>query len=248
MGEPYDGAWFADRLHVVRGEAPHDYMAECPACGSRDNLHVTDEPGGAKVFCFGCQATAAEVIEALDGPAVLQARPATKARPKERPASDPMAWWVAYTGVPAKVWREMGVEVERDGIAFTFGDLDARKHRRAVGDKQIWWSGRLTPVLWPTPGDELSDQVHVTVSESDAGSLKACGLNEVFALTKGDKGTAELFRAFRLLRDRGARRVVIWTDAEFEAAARLWVPSWTPPRPPAWRPSTPTWTRSPIRS
>lgn len=219
-----DFDWFADRLDpaVVKSDTPgaRDWMTRCPVHDGSDSLHIEEKRGRVLVHCFNGDCEASEKGKGL--PLVVRALEAEEgdATPprvirRRRDAGDPMAWWVEYTGVDEATWRDLGVQTEGGAVAFTFGDLDARKLRaKPSGEKKaIEWRGRLRPLLWPLPGAVVEKEVHLSVSESDCGALIASGFN-AYSLTKGDSGTAELFRALKVLKDRGAERVVVWTDAD----------------------------------
>lgn len=124
-----------------------------------------------------------------------------------------MAWWAKKTGVPRKIWEELGCYEHGIGVAFHFGEGFPIKIRRPPKDFS-WDPARAeTPPLWPVPGDVLPKHVSITEGESDCGTTHHLGLPFGFSVTAGAK-TPIPEGAFDALKSRGVEEVTLFGDTD----------------------------------
>lgn len=216
----YDGAWFAERLDIARGDAPRDFHAGCPVCGSVDNLHVTDKPGGAEAFCFGCQAKTPNVVEAIeDRPPAIKIRRVKGASRRRRvtpPAdakADPLGWYAAYCGVARDFLDGLPLSATPDGwVSHDFPAVGVSKHRQAGTDARRWSpEGAHTPAIWPLD-DAMPREVLLTEGESDAIALRGVGYG--MAYSAGSASGVPSVADFRSMARRGVESVFVGYDAD----------------------------------
>lgn len=204
--------WWLERLEGVR-PVGDGYTALCPAHEDRHNsVSIREVDGGTVVHCFrGC--TYGSILKAVDEPKLGQA---IRVVSRKRATVTPRSWWEEYTQVPAGDWESWGMIFTRDGIAFTWSDLQTRK-LRPLGEKKFFWEpdGSARPPLWPSIPEELPHTIWITEGESDCGVLRYLGF-EAFAMTKGAAATSLFAPVWRALALRGVKEIVF--TADFDAA------------------------------
>lgn len=223
----YDGAWMASHLTVARGRPPKDFLANCPVCGSVDNLHVgpgSYRDGRVKVQCKGCSALLPDVLGALNadgkngsGPSVRLTTSRDDERPVKQPADarrDPRGWLAAKTGASPAYLDALPVSFSGGWIRHEFPGLPVRKERQA-GTKRRRWTpdGAHTPPIWPL-SDAMPEEALFTEGETDCIALRfLLDADNVYAVTKG-ADTPPTTDQWRELARLGLRYAVIAFDAD----------------------------------
>ena len=160
-------------------------------------------------------------------PAARQAAMPMPERPAEpAPVAEAWAAWERKTGVPRRLWEQLGVRYvygasERQrGLVFPFGPLNARRFRPwppgNFAGKYLWDTKSITnPPLWPLPDrqDAPLPDIFVTAGETDCGTLRNAGF-AAFASTKGEGSPLPRALWESLYRVYGVRRAFLTWDMD----------------------------------
>lgn len=222
--------WWEERLDIGewknRTPGSREVMATCPVHGG-GSLHVSEAGARALLKCFGCDATYAEIKEAVESAvdeaptpivhpgSTLALRSQQRAPVATSAAVDPMAWTADRCGTDVATLEALGLPLEVVGkrIAFTFGAGIAKL--RGPGDggkrKDIVWVGDHTPPLWPMP-TQPEREVVICEGEFDAIVLRVAGY-DAYSITGGAGNVPEV-AAFRSMRAMGVERVHVLFDED----------------------------------
>ena len=222
----YDGAWMAKNLTVARGTPPSDFLANCPVCDSRDNLHVGPavyRNGRVKVHCKGCGALLPDVLAALnaDGrngtaPTITRTRRDKDEQPVVQPGDarrDPRGWLARKCRVSPEFLDDLPISFSGGWIKHQFGTLAVTKDRQA-GTKKRRWTPKDThdPPIWPLD-EAMPEEAMFVEGETDCIALRGIGIENVYAITGGADHPPSR-EQWAELAELGLKRAVIAFDAD----------------------------------
>lgn len=200
--------WWLSRLEVAEQISAREVKAACPLCQSRDNLHVEELNGAARVHCFtpGCAAATGkgywELVEACEGgpetdsaaadePAPTRTRSRAKVGKAAAPESsvpDAMQWYADYCGVTVEDLADpdLCLGATDDGwISHGWPHTDVTKQRKAGSSERRWVpKGGAQPRLWPAPPTHVDAEGETIQSEMASTIWLAEGETDVIVLRK----------------------------------------------------------------
>ncbi len=221
--------WWADRIEIDRMESEtpgsRSFFGSCPVHGGSDSLHVTEKNGKGAVFCFGCQASYQQIVDALDTVSEVdsQASQATENEPpqllvvRRSSSSQPgtaLDWCAQRVGITRAALDALKLPLSEDDNILIFEFEGRAQKTREVGEgkkKAITWRGTQNPPLWPVPS-EPDIEITITEGEFDCIALRAAGY-DAYSITGGSSNVPDVF-AFQALKHMGVERIVIAFDED----------------------------------
>jgi len=227
-------SWFLERLDVARWESEQagarSAFVNCPVHGGSDSLHITEKNGKALIKCFGCEADAVAVQEALEAePQDIVPKPrgrrvspfstghhaAADGDEGSTPSASitPLDWLAERCSITRAELDALNLPLaEHDNlVGFDFPESGATKWRKADNSKTFSWAGPAAPSLWPMP-TKPQDEIVVCEGEADVICLRHSGF-DAYSVTKGTQGAvpASIWEA---LAAEGVETVVLLFDMD----------------------------------